>query len=224
MISVRTMREFLNHIAVLYNKAKRRSYNVDKRVVKGRARCVASQTEEAFANFVCQSILGKKPGFRVLVDFPITIECDGGKSTRYIDFILVKSIEDNRYEIRYMVELKMNIGWMRDRILDTVRELRKQIAVMRRGHLSSRPGGKNSKRLEFIFSKSARYDLVIVSGVNGELEELKKVQSDCNKRKCETTRLMILCDGAIEKGCTINEVDKCLLDKRMRSAINECND
>ena len=71
MISVRTMREFLDHIAVLYDKAKRRSYNVDKRVVKGRARCIAAQTEEAFANFACQSILGKKHGFKVLVDFPI---------------------------------------------------------------------------------------------------------------------------------------------------------
>lgn len=224
MISVKTMREFLNRIAVLYNKAKRRSYNVDKRVVKGRARCIAAQTEEAFANFVCQSILGKKHGFKVLVDFPITIECDGGKSTRYIDFILVKSIGDNRYEIRYMVELKMNIGWMRDRVLDTVKELRKQVEVMRQGHLSSRPGGRNSKRLEFVLPKRARYDLVIVSGVNGELEELKKVQSACNKRKRETTRLTILCDEAIEKGCKINEEDKCLLDRRMRAAVIGCGD
>ena len=69
MISVKTMRVFLNRIAVLYNKTKRRSYDVDKRVVKGRARCIAAQTEEVFANFVCQSILGKKPGFKVLVDF-----------------------------------------------------------------------------------------------------------------------------------------------------------
>lgn len=48
---------------------------------RGEVRCAA---REAFANFVCQSILSKKPCFKVLVDITITIECDDGKSIRYI--------------------------------------------------------------------------------------------------------------------------------------------
>lgn len=73
MVSVRTMGEFLDRIVFLYDKAKRLSRNVDKRVVRGRAKCIASRTEEMFADFVCQSVLRKKKGFKVLVDFPITI-------------------------------------------------------------------------------------------------------------------------------------------------------
>ena len=93
MISVKTLRGFLDGVASLYAKAKKPlSRLVDKRVVKGRAKCVASQAEELFADFICKSILRTKKGYKVFVDFPITVKPgrDGKKSeTRYIDFTTI---------------------------------------------------------------------------------------------------------------------------------------
>lgn len=118
-----------------------------------------------------------------------------------------------------MVELKMNIGWMRDKVSSTIKWLRDQVEEMRQGKLSSRTDGSNDKRLSFVVSKKTRYDLVVLSGVNGDLMKLKKEQDACNAKRSECTRLMILCDGPIVSGYKINKDDKQMLDKRLRESV-----
>lgn len=96
-ISVKTLRGFLDGVASLYAKAKKPlSRLVDKRVVKGRAKCVASQAEELFADFICKSILRTKKGYKVFVDFPITVRPGrDGKKVR-LDILISYLLESQR--------------------------------------------------------------------------------------------------------------------------------
>jgi len=222
MISVRTMREFLDFVASLYEKARkplRRSF--DKRIVKGRAKCIASQTEEAFADFICKSILRKKPQYKVFVDYPITVKPgrdDKSKETRYIDFMLCKELQsDRRYEILYMAELKMNTGWMRKRVVECADDMASLRACLLQGKISARNGDENHDRVSFSINTAARYDLVIISGANTDLKNLRSDVCSINRRD-EHTHAVILTNGEIVEGCRLNKTDKETLDCRMREA------
>ena len=221
MISVKTLRGFLDGVASLYAKAKKPlSRLVDKRVVKGRAKCVASQAEELFADFICKSILRTKKGYKVFVDFPITVKPgrDGKKSeTRYIDFILVRVSESDKYEILYMAELKLNTGWMRDRVSECANDMRSLRDCLREGDISAREPNLNSGRVKFVFNQRAFYDLIIFSGANADLTSLKKEVKLINSQD-DNTKAAILCDGPIVKGCEMNKRGKTMIDRRIRLA------
>ena len=225
MISVNTMREFLDLVASLYEKAKKPSSRLfDKRIVRGRAKCIASQAEEAFADFICKSILRKKPHYKVFVDFPITVnfKCgDKHKTTRYVDFMLCREENDKHYRILYMAELKMNMGWMRDQVVSCADDMNSLCKALFSGDISARNGGEGSSRMKFSISKETKYDLIILSGVNTDLETLRDGVNKINNRNDGYTHAVILTNEPIRKGCHINKGDKKLLDDRIRGAISK---
>ena len=137
MISKADALKFLQKMVRIYSDARKSGLRGhDNRVIRGRARCVAANFEDEFADLLCRKALWQKETeYRLFADFPITIEpiCNLGKAqkrceTRYIDIMICAEKCDCEYEIVYMAELKTNTGWMRGRVEEC---LQKKVGAIR---------------------------------------------------------------------------------------------
>ena len=154
MIYKKTQVEFLKKVASLYrNAAKIRGG--DGIVVRGRQRCISGKFEDEFAKLIKEHIICKAGGWRIFVDYPITIPKKRSRNqSKYIDFMLCKEIDDTM-EVMYMAEIKLDTGWMRDNIYKVARHLERVLKKLRnRDDISSKEEDCvcNDDRLYFNFS------------------------------------------------------------------------
>lgn len=213
MISKQDAQEFLQNMArIYYNARKSGSRGHDHRVIRGRARCVATNFEDEFAYLICRKALWEKEkGLRVFSDFPITIMpiCNiGGMQkmkrceTRYIDIMICAKRPDLEYEILYMAELKTNTGWMRGQVSECLVKNRQFVehltcastkVSVRKESLKEARINECSERIRFQVSQCLCYDLVVLSSCNnswGSLDDMKSGDKS-------TSSLIVLTDDPL---------------------------
>ena len=102
---------FLNDVKTEYEKA--RFVYKDKEMKKktthvhrGRSRIVASITEDLFAKYLWREF----KNVYIFVDQGITL--DGKGQPYYPDLVICKKKEKYKFEVLYMIDLKMDIGWI----------------------------------------------------------------------------------------------------------------
>ena len=198
MISKQDAQEFLQNMTRIYcnaRKSGRRGH--DHRVIRGRARCVAADFEDEFADLLCRKTLwNKEEQFRVFSDFPITITpiCNLGESpkrkrceTRYIDIMICVERPRHEYEILYMAELKTNTGWIRGQVgkclvknqkfVEHLKNASTNVSV-RKESLKEARINECSERTKFRVSQYLCYDLVVLSSCNNSGTSLEDVKQD----------------------------------------------
>ena len=213
MIGENTYETFLMEMVKIYARARKAGgcRQVDPRVVRGRAHCVAGYFEDAFADLISKKIFWKKEKrLRVFTDFPITVEPALRKqekkhkerATYYIDVMVCCDCGEGEFEILYMAELKTNTGWMRGKVKSRLEENQKFA-----NHISL-PGTSISVRSEslkdsvlseafakcnFKVSAGLCYDLIVLSGTNIDPDRL----SDAAKFNNEKGSLFVLTDDTV---------------------------
>lgn len=142
------------------------------RVHRGRRRIVASITEDLFAKYLVREF--KKDHIHIFVDQPITLE-GGKKQTYYPDLVICKYKRKNKiYEILFMIDLKMNIGWIRKKFKKYMKKSEEICKKMKRAkRLKGKVdiGEEDKEKIEFCINKKAHYDVVIVSSRNSGNKE-----------------------------------------------------
>ena len=187
---------FLNDVKKEYEKARfvykgRNNEKKTTRVHRGRSRIVASVTEDLFAKYLCREF----KNVHIFIDQCITLE---GRQTEsyYPDLVICKKREEkNNFEILYMIDLKMDIGWIRNKYKDYMNKSKKICEKMKKAiSLKGKKGDvedEDKEKYEFCINKKACYDVVVVSSRNAG-----KLESDLIKdSKNKNTNIWVLSTG-----------------------------
>lgn len=188
---------FLNDVKKEYEKA--RFVYKDKEMKKktthvhrGRSRIVASITEDLFAKYLCREF----KNVYIFVDQCITLE--GKKKVSYYPDLVIckkKNKKKHSFEILYMIDLKMDIGWIGSKYTNHMKKVKTICEKMKKvKFLKGKKGdiecGKKEK-IEFCINKKACYDVVIVSSKNSRKYESDLIKDSNNK----TTNIWVLSTG-----------------------------
>lgn len=177
---------FLNAIHKEYFNAKQILVKAryTKRVIRGRGRSISSITEDLFAKLLCR--IFKSKNIIIFVDQPVSLVEEG--QVYYPDIIITKKLKDKKFEILYMLDLKMDIGWHRNTAFQHPKKLEECCDEMKNSRLKAKLKNKllNEKNnFEFYICDDASYDMVIVSSRNSgnpkNESKLLKLSSQNNK-------------------------------------------
>lgn len=186
---------FLNDVKKEYRDARYvyAGKNKTRRVHRGRSRIIASITEDLFAKYLYREFREFKK-VHIFVDQCITLE---GRQTEsyYPDLVICKKKKKNNFEILYMIDLKMDIGWIRNKYKDYMNKSKKICEKMKMAiSLKGKKGdveGEDKENYEFCINKKACYDVVVVSSRNAG-----KLESDLIKdSKNKNTNIWVLSTG-----------------------------
>ena len=185
---------FLNDVKTEYEKA--RFVYKDKEMKKktthvhrGRSRIVASITEDLFAKYLWREF----KNVYIFVDQGITL--DGKGQPYYPDLVICKKKEKYKFEVLYMIDLKMDIGWIGSKYTNHMKKVKTICEKMKKvKFLKGKKGdiecGKKEK-IEFYINKKACYDVVIVSSKNSRKYESDLIKDSNNK----ITNIWVLSTG-----------------------------
>jgi hypothetical protein len=93
---------------------------INRKVIRGRARCVAGQVEDLFGETVYDILNKHIKGLIVFVDLPLSYERnDNGKRLKTICYpdVVVAQRNESQIRILYLMEMKVNFGWGRHKLV-----------------------------------------------------------------------------------------------------------
>ena len=150
-----TSREFMSRVTRLYREGKRPKFP-HPRVRRGRAASVASALEELVAYWLAVNL---PRDTNIWVDQPVRV-AGINRIAWYFDVAVVRNDT-----IKAILDIKADIGWMRDEFIDICRRHRKRVQRIRGrlGEIRDRlRGGHRTVRV----SKRCCHHIVIISGEN----------------------------------------------------------
>lgn len=149
-----TPKDFIGRVISLYQDARISKY-ANSKISRGRSHSISSLVEDLFASFL---IISDQEIDKILVDQPVFVE--GIVSTFYPD---ISVIRDGM--ITAFFDLKMDLGWKRDG-LKVLCEKDKELIQAIRTKSCTFKDGSTKERGSYVISKSAVYDIVIISDQN----------------------------------------------------------
>lgn len=217
---------FLNSIQKKYIEAKKVyvKERVANYVIRGRGKNIASESEDLFAKLLWRVFSLKT--IYIFVDQPISLV--GNSKTYYPDIAICHKIDKNNYEIIYMIDLKMDVGWLRNSFSKHAKELNKICNEMKKsnnlkGKLRDVAGEKTSYM--FSIKQCASYDMVIISSRNsGKPKNEEKMKSMSHNKDMN---LWVLSSGEHPNHITklkyikLHENDWKMLTEKIKKAIVE---
>ena len=221
MISNKNQAEFLGTMASLYRKAAT-IRGGSATITRGRKRCISGMFEDEFAKLTLRHIVGKSNGYRIFVDYPITIpRIRKRNKSKYIDFMLCKE-SDKEMDVIYMAEMKLDTGWMRSSVYKVAKKLDTLLGeVLTTKDISSKAEDSvcEDDRLYFKFSPVTLYDLIILSAANNGYDVIKRACKLAQKRL--STRIFVLTDQSVNMSTSnlYPRRDFCELEKRIRNCM-----
>lgn len=171
---------FIDAIIMAYGVARNFiGNNMGGKIQRCRSHSVSSVAEDILASYVFDLVHTK--GYTIYVDCPISIPAiNGGKVKTYYPDIVVCNETENGCEIKYLIDLKMDAGWFRndiDKMVkahdDVVGELLKASTVQPPVCITD----NKQNKIVVNISPALRYDIVIITAVNGGKNYCSKVSS-----------------------------------------------
>lgn len=188
-----TLREFLEQISMLYEDASKTT-SENPKVRRGRSRSIAAEAEDLFAELL---VANDSEIEMIRVDQPITIpttELPGKKSFQvYPDVVVIKG-----GKIRALIDLKMDLGWNRDGLIETCEKHNRTVRLAR-GNIGKLKDGQTKLRQELMFSDDLTYSVVLVSGKNINSEKLTTQIAGANSI-ADCVQSYVLSDGLHPNG------------------------
>lgn len=159
------LKNFIEDIHKEYEIA--RTINVsggEKNIFRGRSRCISAIAEDLFALLISKCVDNELYYF---VDQPIKYKINN-KTTIYCpDLLVCKKKGDNKYLICHMIDLKMDVGWFRNKIDEKLKQLKEAADNIKKVvELSGKHGKNKDEELLFQASADLYYDMVIISAEN----------------------------------------------------------
>lgn len=189
--------KFLNAV----KRAYRDSHNVvsrfrevaGRKVIRGRAHCVAGVIEDLLAQFLKGAIPKRCGDLVFFVDQPIII--DHARQPRYPDLLICRQI-NNGYRLLYGAELKANIGWHHGRLHEIVDEAFTLLGQIRGAKkISGKLYDQRDKHCVFKVGNKFKYDVIIAVAPEGRGRELENVKETWEHGHGQRTRVIALCEG-----------------------------
>lgn len=159
-------------------------------IERGRNRTISAIAEDYFAELLCKSL--NNDALHFFVDQPLS----GAVQQIFPDVIVARKRqgENDQYEILYLLDLKMDIGYFREEYRENAEKLKDKLDVIREtaknGKLSGKHGNKKLSKVDksaprayFTVSPYASYDMVIITTENASRkkeEELNALSSNPN--------------------------------------------
>jgi len=178
-----TPRDFIAQVVHLYQEARRPLYP-HPRISRGVSRAIASQAEDLLAFYLIDQLA---PDTTILVNQTITPATGQPRQRIKPDLAIVKE-----GAIKAIVDLKMDLGWMRKEFLGYWREWEQRIPQLRsREFRLHRKDGASNARESLTFSSQARLFFVLVSDTNMKQAQLREIEAK-RRKKSEYSNLLIL--------------------------------
>ena len=169
-----TLSEFIRQVATLYENASKTTNN-NVKIRRGRSRSISAEAEDLFAELL---VMNDQSIEMIRVDQPITIPTDllpNKKSFQvYPDIVIIKN-----EHIKALIDLKMDLGWNRDGLIDTCKK-HEQTVRLAQGGFGKLKDGQTKAKQEIRFSEDLTYSVVIVSATNINSDKLAHQVSNSN--------------------------------------------
>lgn len=108
VMEINNIDDFLVAVRNEYIRARQPLNSNNTHIKRGRSRTISGVSEDLFAELLCNSLNGKDLCY--FVDQPMS----GCRHKVYPDVNVARALGDNRFEILYMVDLKMDVGYHRN--------------------------------------------------------------------------------------------------------------
>lgn len=175
------LEEFFKNIRNEYEKARTVVVGDGKNIFRGRSHCISAIAEDLFAELICDCVGNDLYYF---VDQPIRCKMNHLNQTYCPDLAVCEKKDDNKYFICYMMDLKMDVGWVRNDIDEKLKQLKEAADnITNAVELGGRHGKNKDEELLFEAYPDLCYDMVIVSAENaGSKSKSKELidRSDSN--------------------------------------------
>jgi hypothetical protein len=181
-------------IVELYHEARIPLFK-DRKISRGRSRSISSAAEDLFAKFLISNTKVDK----IYIDQPIKTE--GFKKQICPDLAIIKN-----NKITHLIDLKMDLGWKRDGLLDFCNKWQSIINDFKGTGLKLRDG-ESKKDFFYKYRKTLTYNIVIVSAKNISNKKLMSQITE-SKKNNKDVNVYVLSKGAHpnEYGYTVKEV------------------
>lgn len=162
-----TQVEFIQEIINAYIQARSvtSSYRIVRNIQRCRSHSISSVAEDIFAAYVYDLVQTK--GYSIFVDCPISVRATGVKTKTYYPDIVVCENKGGECELKYLIDLKMDTGWFRDSIDQMVKDHANVVNTMKKATTLTITDSNKNKISANISNSVVRYDIVIVSALNG---------------------------------------------------------
>lgn len=180
---------FLKNIRKAYLKARRPILtNVKKNknnVKRGENRQISAIGEDLFGELIYDCLKSRK--VFIFINQPIIY---GKRQPRKPDVIVCLK-KKNIYNIKYMIDLKMDTGHIRKTFVKHANNLKKICRILKNSNKLSGKDGITKDDICFTISNNASYDEVIVSWRNNSNYRKEKMLACSNDKKCNIWVLSI---------------------------------
>lgn len=173
---------FLRRIREEYVKARKPIEEDDGHIIRGRSHYISSIAEDLLAKCYRDSLGYLGESIYVFVDRSLSTKI----KISYPDLIIAKKLDENTYKAYAMVDLKQDVGWIRDsfkEISNKHNEYCKKLINLKTA-TTYIDKGESKKEIKVLISKNLRYDTFIISPLNAgskkKAENLIQLSDDRN--------------------------------------------
>lgn len=161
-----TQEDFIKFIIDAYDNAR----NLSSPVLNGRTniqRCrihsVSSIAEDILSAFAYDIL----PKYKIFVDCPLTIKTENENHTYYPDIVITKKINNNLFEIIYLIDIKMDTGWFRNMIDKKAIEHSNRADDFTNAQSITYNDRNTNRKITFRTANNLHYDIVVITAANG---------------------------------------------------------
>lgn len=177
--------EFIESVVDAY-RAARVPIQPHPKLSRGESRAIASETEDRFAYFLIDRL---KNVDHILINQTITSVLNGAKERIKPDLVICRG-----EEIRLLIDLKMDLGYNRTGLSDSMKKMDERMLKIRGQKFSLwEKVGEGRRRLERTLSKNAKYVFVVISDQNIKKNQFAEIEAA--GAKLANTALFVLLRG-----------------------------
>lgn len=190
-----TPTDFFKELIKLYSEAGESKFP-NANVFRGRKASISSSIEDLFADFIAKNNPNQCTYY---IDQPIKFE--GEKFPKYPDIV----IQNTDRSIEHLIDMKADLGWNRDGMLDFCSKWDKRIEDIKKGPrftfnngISKTEAGKLvATKHDGYFSAHLHYHIVVATLYNSGRKLSSDYDEVINKEKFKNVSLYILSDDAM---------------------------
>ena len=169
--------ELLEKIVCRYNKAANCFATVrnvkPENLCRVRQGSISDEIEELVADFLfVNSGAEETEGIYGKVDMPLTIRSQNGRATTiYPDIVISQKIDDKRFRILYMADVKADSGWIRTKLSELAGKHKKHLML-----LHQIKAEHTKEDISYELDDCCPYDFIFITSANGNKKFMDSVK------------------------------------------------
>lgn len=204
-----TPNDFVLKIREAYFDA-RKTKVFNPKTFRGRSHTISSYSEDLLADYLQQNI---KNQYVYYIDQPITYKIGDESKIFYPDIAIIK--ENQTKTIKMIIDLKMDIGWGREKLPlyfdEKLKFINEICGIECSFNDPNKKGTKSAERVELKFDDNLKYSVVLVSDMNMSSAVRGKLKSTVIVR--ENIKLFVLTTDVHPNDYRLDQLDNIKINK-----------